>query len=163
MVANKEKDCNGVLKRSDWIPAFDNWKVRLQIKNMTSFSFWSTIDKRPKHRLWLNDSESYAGIVDIRNDLLVSFAPMLGQDAAILQNEQKRKYLLSTTKAQNRAKQLLALGSGHVINVEATLGGDFSPASAARTRALRCTHFERGLQKKKSEVDRRTPLEIRTA
>lgn len=116
-VANEQKDCDKILKRADWVPSFDEWKVKLQIKNITSFSFWSTIDKRPKHRLWHNDSESFAGIVDIRDDLLVNYAPMLGQDAAILQHEQKRKYLLSTPKAQSRAKQLLSRGEDYLYGL----------------------------------------------
>lgn len=116
-VANQEKDCSKILRRNDWIPSFDEWKVKLHIKNMTSFSFWSTIDKQPKHRLWHNDSEKFAGIVDIRDDLLVNYAPMLGQDAALLQHEGKRRYLLSTLKARNRAKQLLALGADYLYGL----------------------------------------------
>ncbi|CAJ1949402.1 unnamed protein product [Cylindrotheca closterium] len=116
-VANQEKDCNKILKRNDWIPSFDEWKTKLHVKNMTSFSFWSTVDKRPKHRLWSNESEKYAGIVDVRDDLMVNYAPMLGQDAAILQYAQKRKYLLSTQKAQNRAKQLLSLGEDYLYGM----------------------------------------------
>jgi hypothetical protein len=115
--ANTAKDCDDVLKRNSWIPSFGDWSTKLDFKNMTSFSFWSTIEKRPNHRLWREGSENDAGIVDVSNDLVVEFAPMLGQDAGILQSERKRKYLLSTAEAQERAKQLLQLGPDYLFGL----------------------------------------------
>jgi len=115
--ANTEQECDEVLKRKDWIPPSGKWRYRLQIKNMRSFSFWSTAYKQPDHKLWKNNSEQYAGIIDIRDNRLVEFALMLGQDAAFLKNEVKRKYVLSTEEAQNRAKQLMALGEDYLYGL----------------------------------------------
>eukprot|EP00980_Cylindrotheca_fusiformis_P007886 scaffold1678_cov80-Cylindrotheca_fusiformis.AAC.3 len=116
--SNTVTECDEILQRNSWIPSFNDWKRRYNFQNFTSLSFWSTIEKRPKHRLWQEGiSEQQAGIVDSKdnNDLVIEFAQMLGQDAVILKSERKRNYLLSTTEARERARQLFSFGPDYLF------------------------------------------------
>jgi hypothetical protein len=142
--ANTRKDCDVVLKRKSWIPSFGDWRTKLDFKNMTSFSFGSTNEIRPNNRHWREGIENDAGIVDVRNDLVVEFAPMLGQDAGILKSERKRKYLLSTAEAQERAKQLLELGPDYLYGLLFDESFAFQPSvgdgNAISTNTTEATH-----------------------
>jgi hypothetical protein len=84
---------------------------------MQLIPYWSTHEKMPNNKRWKDRYEKYAGLADSTEDLVVEFAQMLGQDAAILKSERKRNYLLTSTKAKERAKQLFQLGSDYLYGL----------------------------------------------
>jgi hypothetical protein len=116
-VANTAEDCSQVLQRASWLPSFDEWRFAWNFTSVESLSFWSTYEKLPKHKLWHEGNERFAGMADTTGSLVVEFAPMLAQDAGILKRERKRNYLLTTNAARERARRLFERGPDYLYGL----------------------------------------------
>lgn len=101
--ANTEQDCATVLHRRVWLPSYHKWQTQLNLSDIKSLPMWSTTEpKKAKKKI--------SGLVDTSPYQVVEFAPMVGQDARVLRNAQRRRHLLSTEAAQERARRLLGVG-----------------------------------------------------
>ncbi len=112
--ANSVRDCDKILKRAEWLPAFDQWSPKLNLSIPLSLSYWTTHEPSKKHKFWFDGAESEAGRADSTESVLIDFPQMLGQDSWILHSERKRKMLLTSAEAQGRAEQLFRAGTDYL-------------------------------------------------
>lgn len=108
--ANTEKDCRKILERAPWIPSFDQWWSRFDLKRPELMSLWSFHEKLPKHKRWNDGDEKYQGLADTTKSQTVAIAQMLGQDFKDMKSKRKRNKVLLTEQARKRAKSLLSNG-----------------------------------------------------
>ena len=128
--ANHETDCRSVLKRAEWLPGLDEWKLSYNLSTPVPLSYWTTHPAQPQHRLWFPGAEHHAGLAVSTPLRFVDFPQMLGQDSSIVLhlNGQPRLELLPTKESQIRAKRLFGAGVDYLYGMLFSESFAFQPA-----------------------------------
>lgn len=115
-----QESCNGVLPLRDWIPSYDKWAPLLGLSYPSEVSFWSThspisaSNSSKAFKVRKKRDEKAARIasepspIDLSTEYLLDFGQLLGNEAAILESERNREYLLHSINSRTTAERLLS-------------------------------------------------------
>jgi hypothetical protein len=129
--ANRLQDCDKVLQRADWIPAYDEWspmlaesKSRNLSEIVTVVNYWSTrsYNHAPNwERVRLSRQSNTTFIpdapkIDEMMEPFVDFPELIGKDS-ILEFDFQREAILATGSARERAELLFSEGAEFVYGM----------------------------------------------
>ena len=114
--ANREEDCEAILRRNRWMPSYDEWAEKLDLPPPEQLHFWTT---RPKKTAWYHTPdcpwqdgfEEYQGADAMAHKTVVHFPRMVSADT-YLHSAVSRRELLTTERAHKIAERLHVYGTG---------------------------------------------------
>lgn len=143
LTANTVEDCGDILERAEWLPSFHEWASHYDLGSPLNLSFWTTHEASTNHKFWFDGADKEAGLADSTTALLVDFPQMLGQDAWVLHSESKRKALLTSKGAQQRAALLFRAGADYLYGLLFFECFGFQPSVTVPVQ-LGASHNKRG-------------------